>query len=174
MLSSDLVRRRPGQQRCLRPRRAQSRPTGSPGMVTLSGGTGRFSGFHATVWVTCNARRQPLCVGRTVQLHPTRPRQISRSATRSHRHNRLGTGPPVPSHVAQRPLECPPRGRPQPAGKVHQANRGAFTRPSRTEHHPPAPQGPAQNRQGSVVSPDWAHRQSRDRGRGTHAALALV
>ena len=53
------------------------------------------------------ARRHPVCVGRNVQLHPARPRQISRSATRSHRHNRLGTGPPVPSHVGPASARCP-------------------------------------------------------------------
>ena len=78
--------------------------TGS-GPLVLTGGTGRFSGFQATILVTCNGIN--CCLGRVVQLHPTRPRQISRSATRNHRHNRLGTGPPVPSRLAQRPLEWP-------------------------------------------------------------------
>ena len=64
------------------------------GPLTFSGGTGRFSGFHASVTVT--ARPRPLYVGRTVQLHPTRPRQISGCATRSQPPQPAGTGPPVP------------------------------------------------------------------------------
>ena len=51
------------------------------GTVTFSGGTGRFSGFHAGAAVTYSD--DPCALGRNVQLHPTRPRQMSGCATRS-------------------------------------------------------------------------------------------
>ena len=122
--------RRSGQQRRLRSRRPRvSRPLAVS--VTFSGGTGRFSGFHASVVVTYNGHDSTV-LGRNVQLHPTRPRPISRSATRSHRQNRLGTGPPVPSHVAQRRLECPrPSAVPPRQAKVNQVNRTTVTCPAR-------------------------------------------
>ena len=45
-------------------------PTGT-GVVTFSGGTGRFSGFHASVAVTCTAST-PVCTGteRTASPRP--------------------------------------------------------------------------------------------------------
>jgi hypothetical protein len=46
------------------------------GVVTLSGGTGRFSGFHAS---RCHIRRacQPVALGRDVQLCSARPQRVT-------------------------------------------------------------------------------------------------
>ena len=68
--------RRPGQQRCLRPRRRSisRRRVYRPAHVLRRDRpvqrVPRERRRHLR-----HARRQPLCVGRNVQLHPTRPRQ---------------------------------------------------------------------------------------------------
>ena len=92
------------------------------GAVTFSGGTGRFSGFHAATSPSpARAPGTPCALGRNVQLHPTRPRQISRCATRSHHHTGLGrvrpsqadSEPVVHQREQRRPARDPHRQRPR-------------------------------------------------------------